>query len=71
MRMNTSHPVVNIYILEALNTIDSYKSLVVFSNAQVFEDVMRGTRTLPTAKGRVSKDLLQKMRKRLLWRMGA
>lgn len=70
VRMNTKHETVHIYLLEALDTVDSYKSLMVFSNAQLFEEVMRGTRTLPKARGRVTKDLLRRMRRRLLWRFG-
>lgn len=68
VRMNTLHKKVHLWILEALETIDSYKSLMVFSNSQLFEAVMKGTKTLPAVYGRVSKDLLAQMRKRLLWR---
>ena len=69
VRMDTTYEEVDIYILEALETIDSYKSLMVFSNSQQFEAVMMGTTTLPSAKGKIPKGVLEKLRRSLLWKV--
>lgn len=68
VRMNTRHKKVHLHLLESLETVDSYKSLMIFSNTRLFEEVLSGTRTLPTVSGKVTYDLVKKMRKRLLWR---
>lgn len=67
-RMDTTHAKVEVVVLEAQNTIDTYKAAMLLTNVEVFRKVLTGAVTLPDACRAISKSELAKLRKDLLWR---
>jgi SNF2 family DNA or RNA helicase len=68
VRMNTEHEFMEVYIIVAEGTIDSYKRLMLEHNADKITKVVSKNPNLPEIGAEVSKGYIVKMRKDLLWR---
>jgi len=68
VRVNTEHNFMEIFIIEAKDTIDTYKRLMLEHNADKIKKVISQNPNLPEIDSEPTKDYIIKMRKDLLWK---
>lgn len=69
-RKNSKFDVFEVHIPLTLGTIDEYKAAMLHHKADLFRAVLQGERTMPKSDTLITREILTKMRKHLLWRCG-
>lgn len=67
-RTDSTYNRFRVYVLEALNTIDTYKKNRIVANSPAISHVLSGSNILPTELLQISLDDVNAMRDELLWR---
>lgn len=68
-RMDSEHPYMDVFIIEAKDTIDTYKKLYILSNSQRIKEMISPNPNLPRVDYVPSRKFIINLRSRLLWRI--
>jgi SNF2 family DNA or RNA helicase len=67
-RVDSVYDSMHVHLLEAVDTIDTYKTKLVHHNSTLIEGVVGGNANLPPGMDKVTKRAIVRLRKDLLWR---
>lgn len=69
-RMNSTFPWFEVHIPCVRDSIDQYKTAMLHHKADIFRAILNGEKAMPKSSDFITREMLVKMRKSLLWRKG-
>lgn len=67
-RLDTEYDSQLIYVLETVETIDTYKRMLIQDNAKLIKDLFGSNSNLPKSLNKIDKKFMKKLKKDLLWK---